>query len=135
MTGQNFCGDRFGRMDDPGHEPQLGVLHTISAGRDARTIGKRGLPPQHLSSSPDETRDSRPSPSLGQVGQRRLQPRRRSVIVNREMGAVIHFPLAAMQCTLPAPHHGVLQVWQVIRIVVAIVQRTLNKPRIDLTSS
>src|SRR6516225_9732770 len=47
----------------------------------------------------------------------------------------IHFPLATMQCVLPAPHHGVLQVWQVIRIVVAVVQRTLNKSRIDLTSS
>ena len=54
------------------------------------------------------------------------------VIVNREMRSVIHFLLAAAEGTFPAPHHGVLQDRQLIRLVVGVVQRTLNEVRIDL---
>ena len=65
----------------------------------------------------------------------RLRRRRRfGVIIDREAGAAIRLLLAAMQRTLPAPHHGVLQIWQLIRVIVGVVQRTLNKRRIDLTA-
>src|SRR5262249_18355954 len=50
------------------------------------------------------------------------------------MRAATHVLLATMQCTLPAPHQGALQVWQLIRIVVGVVQRMLNKHWINLTS-
>lgn len=55
------------------------------------------------------------------------------VIVNREMG-LIHSPGTAEICTFPAPHHGVLQLRKLARIVVGVIQRTLNKPRIDATA-
>jgi hypothetical protein len=57
-----------------------------------------------------------------------------SVIADHEMWSAIHFLLAPMQCTLPAPHHGALQVWQLIRIIVGIVQRTLNQVGVDFSS-
>src|SRR5262245_39327444 len=57
------------------------------------------------------------------------------VIVNREMGALVHTPGAPKIGTFPALHHGVLQLRKLIGIVVGIIQRPLNEPRIDPASS
>ena len=50
------------------------------------------------------------------------------------MGRTIPLLLDAIQRALPAPHHVVLQAGQLVRIIVGVIQRPLNKPWIDPTS-
>jgi hypothetical protein len=50
------------------------------------------------------------------------------------MGRTIPLLLDAIQRALPAPHHVVLQAGQLVRIIVRVIQRSLNKPWIDPTS-